>query len=38
MDKKQIVNIVNFIRGCEPRSDVDLYKPVEKQLELMARL
>lgn len=29
-----IVNIVNFIRGVEPRSNVNLVEPVERQLKL----
>ncbi|MCW1913757.1 hypothetical protein OJ996_09235 [Luteolibacter sp. GHJ8] len=29
-----IVNIINFIRGVEPRGPVDLVEPVERQLEL----
>lgn len=29
-----IVNIVNFIRGVEPRSNVDLIEPVKEQLAL----
>jgi hypothetical protein len=32
---KQIVNIVNFIRGCEPRCSVDLAEPVREQLSLV---
>lgn len=32
---RNIVNIVNFIRGCEPRERVDLVLPVKKQLELL---
>ena len=32
---KNIVNIVNFIRACEPRSDVDLLEPVIKQIALL---
>lgn len=35
MEKKQIVNIVNFIRGCEPRVEMDLLKPVQEQIRLM---
>lgn len=38
MKKRQIINIVNFIRGCEPRSPIDLVTPVQKQIELMTRL
>ena len=29
-----IVNVINFIRGVEPRSQVDLVEPVAKQIEL----
>ena len=32
-----IVNIINFIRGVEPRSNVNLVEPVEQQLALAAR-
>lgn len=35
MAKKQIVNIINFIRGCEPREEMDLLKPVQEQIRLM---
>ena len=35
MEKRQIVNIVNFIRACEPREPVDLVLPIKKQIELM---
>ena len=37
MKKRQIVNIVNFIRGCEPREPIDLVTPVQKQIELMKK-
>mgnify|MGYP001056533981 FL=1 len=30
----RIVNIINFIRGVEPRTEVDLLEPVKKQIEL----
>ena len=30
---KNILHIVNFIRGCEPRLEVDLILPVKKQIE-----
>ncbi len=30
--KRQIVNIINFIRGCEPRQETDLYTPVREQI------
>ena len=35
MQKRQIINIVNFIRGCEPRCEVDLVEPVRNQLALL---
>lgn len=35
MKKRQIINIVNFIRNTEPRMKVDLYKPVAEQIRLM---
>ncbi len=31
--KRHIMNIVNFVRGCEPRYEVDLLAPVIKELE-----
>ncbi|MGM9681330.1 MAG: hypothetical protein ACI3XR_07485 [Eubacteriales bacterium] len=37
MEKRQIINIVNFIRGCEPRCEVDLLEPVQKQLDLLKK-
>lgn len=35
MQKRQIINIISFIRGCEPRCEVDLVTPVAKQIELI---
>ena len=35
VEKRQIVNIINFIRGCEPRDPVDLVRPVKEQIQLM---
>ncbi len=36
--KPQIVNIINFIRGVEPRDpELDLLEPVERQLELLEK-
>ena len=32
--KNKIVNIINFIRGIEPRFPLDLHKPVAWQMEL----
>ncbi len=37
MRKRQIVNIVNFIRDVEPRGPVDLAEPVREQIALMKR-
>lgn len=37
MKKRQIVNIINFIRDCEPRDTVDLVLTVRKEIELMQR-
>ncbi len=34
MKKRQIVNLVHFIRGCEPRCDMDLVTPVREQIAL----
>ncbi len=31
---KSIINIVNFIRACEPRRPMDLIEPIVKQIEL----
>ncbi len=31
---KNVINIINFIRGCEPRSVKDLPEPVRNQIEL----
>lgn len=36
--KRQIVNIVNFIRAVEPRGPVDLVAPVKEQIRLMTEL
>ncbi len=38
MKNRQIVNIINFIRGIEPRCDTDLVKPVLEQIRLMKEL
>ena len=32
--KPRIVNIINFVRGCEPRRYVDLFEPVFHQVRL----
>ncbi|MDR3313626.1 MAG: hypothetical protein LBS96_04120 [Oscillospiraceae bacterium] len=32
--KRNIVNLVHFIRGCEPRMTVDLIRPVREQIAL----
>ncbi len=36
-ESPNIVNIINFIRGVEPRTPTDLIEPVQKQLELAER-
>ena len=36
-DQKQVVNIINFIRGVEPRLTVNLVEPVENQLVVMEK-
>jgi len=38
MKKRKIVNIVNFIRGIEPRNNRDLFEPVREQVALMNAL
>ena len=35
MEKRQIINFVNFIRGCEPRCEMDLVTPVKEQIRLL---
>jgi len=35
MSKRQIVNIINFIRGVEPRMEMDLITPVKEQIKLI---
>lgn len=37
-EKRQIVNIVNFIRDIEPRLPMDLMEPVKEQIRLMKEL
>ena len=37
MKKRQIVNIINFIRAVEPRMPMDLIEPVREQIALMKR-
>ena len=31
---RNVINIVNFIRGCDPRADFDLRQPVREQIRL----
>jgi len=38
MSKRNIVNIINFIRAVEPRGPVDLVTPVREQIRLMQQL
>ena len=35
MSNRQIVNIINFIRGVEPRMEMDLITPVKEQIRLI---
>lgn len=37
MKKRQVINIINFIRGCEPRVTKDLVQPVKEQISLMTK-
>lgn len=37
MEKRQIVNIINFIRGFDPRTDEDLTLPVREQIALLQK-
>ena len=37
MNTLKVMNVVNFIRGCEPRLEMDLVTPVKKQLELLKK-
>lgn len=34
MENSKIVNIVNFVRGVEPRKDLDLFLPVAEELRI----
>ena len=34
MGRNRIVNIVNFIRGIEPRRELDLVEPVREEIYL----
>lgn len=36
-EKATIINIINFVRGVEPRGPVDLYEPVARQLALLSK-
>lgn len=35
--KRQILNIVTFLRGAEPRSNVNLLRPLKKQIKLLKK-
>ena len=37
MQHRQIINVINFIRGCEPRSETNLVTPVREQIDLMQK-
>ena len=36
--ENKVINLVNFVRGCEPRKAMDLYAPVALELETDRRL
>lgn len=36
-NRPTIINIINFVRGVEPREPMDLVEPVRQQLALLAR-
>ena len=29
---RHVLNLVNFVRGCEPRKPMDLYTPVRQEI------
>ena len=31
---KNVMNLVNFVRGCEPRRPKDLYTPVREEIRI----
>ena len=31
---KRVMNLVNFVRGCEPRCEADLYTPVIEEIRI----
>jgi len=35
--KRQIVNFINFIRGCEPRFEIDLLETVKGHIDLLTK-
>lgn len=37
MLKHEVVNIINFIRACEPRAPMDLVTPVKEQIKLIEK-
>lgn len=32
--KKRVMNLVNFVRGCEPRREMDLYTPIKEEIAI----
>ena len=34
MSQNRVVNIINFVRGCEPRFEMDLITPVVEEIRL----
>ena len=37
MDTLKVMNVINFVRGCEPRLETDLVTPIKEQLELLKK-
>ncbi len=37
MKKRQIINFINFIRGCEPRVEIDLLETVRQHISLLKK-
>lgn len=34
---RKVINIINFVRGVEPRLDMDLYTPVQEEIKLVKK-
>ena len=37
MSRNKVVNIINFVRGVEPRGECDLYTPVVEEIKLIKK-